>query len=123
MAYKDIEKQREFQRLRQRKTRADYLRGKTCAKCPTSTGLQIDHIKREDKVTHAIWSWSKARRDEELKKCQILCTPCHKKKTKSEIGTTEHGDFTATVYRNGCRCQLCRYSHAMKMHRYRSVVR
>lgn len=43
--------------------------------------LQLDHIDAAQKVTHNIWAWSEVKRDLELKKCQVLCRSCHRKKT------------------------------------------
>lgn len=49
-------------------------------------GLQIDHKKPEHKklAIAKIWSFTKARRDAELAKCQVLCDDCHDKKTEDD---------------------------------------
>ncbi len=63
----------------------EYLGGK-CVKCGTTHTLQFDHIKREtkkyniaDRVTNDFTILK-----EELDKCQLLCVPCHLKKTAKE---------------------------------------
>ena len=63
----------------------EYLGGK-CVKCGATERLEFDHIKREGK------KYSIARKlsykfdylKEELDKCQLLCVPCHLKKTAKE---------------------------------------
>ncbi len=71
--------------------RKDYFLGKLCAKCGSTERLELDHIDPETKVHHAIWSWSKERRDKEAKKCQVLCHDCHKKKTAAENSARQIG--------------------------------
>lgn len=65
--------------------RKEYFKDKKCAKCGSTKDLQLDHINPETKITNRIWSWSKNRREEELKKCQVLCKKCHKEKTVLEL--------------------------------------
>ena len=63
----------------------EYLGGK-CVVCGATERLEFDHIKREGK------KYSIARKlsykfdylKEELDKCQLLCVPCHLKKTAKE---------------------------------------
>lgn len=75
------EAQREYQRLWMAKRRSDFFADKICAHCGGTENLELDHIDPKLKVTHAIWSWSRIRREVEIAKCQILCHKCHKKKT------------------------------------------
>ena len=79
-----IEYKRE-KRKRWRSKCVEYLGGK-CVKCGTTHNLQFDHIKREtkkyniaDRVTNDFTILK-----EELDKCQLLCVPCHLKKTAKE---------------------------------------
>jgi 5-methylcytosine-specific restriction endonuclease McrA len=111
MPYKDQDRQRQFQRERVRKIRAEYLSGKVCATCGTAEGLEIDHIDPSQKVSHRIWSWSSSRRATELDKCQTLCSPCHKAKTAKGFRGLVHGTHTGYV-QHRCRCDLCRAGHA-----------
>ena len=61
-------------------------RGSKCITCGSSDKLEVDHIDREQKVYNPrdIWSRRKEVRDAELAKCQVLCSPCHIKKTQLE---------------------------------------
>ena len=89
MPYKSKEKQREFNRKWVAKRRAEFFKNKVCVQCGSKKDLELDHIKKEDKVSNRIWSWSKERRESEIKKCQILChDPCHKEKTRQEYQKT-----------------------------------
>ena len=87
MPYIDRETQRAYQRAWRAKRRSDFFAGKVCARCGSAENLELDHIDRTTKVSHAIWSWSEARRQAELAKCQVLCAECHKDKTQADQGT------------------------------------
>jgi hypothetical protein len=52
--------------------------------CGASENLQLDHEDTALKVSHHVWSWSKARREAELAKCRPLCAQCHKTKSATE---------------------------------------
>lgn len=79
---------REYMRKYQRewiaKRRAAWFSDKKCVDCGSKEKLEIDHVDREDKVTHAVWSWKKSRRDEELAKCEVRCNSCHKKRSAKQ---------------------------------------
>ena len=48
-------------------------------------------------MTHSIWSWSSLRRNAELAKCQVLCRPCHDKKSAGEKAKgANHGNAKLT---------------------------
>lgn len=109
MPYKDKEKQLEYQRVWKAKRKSSYLKDKSCIKCGSAINLQIDHIHPEKKWTHRIWSYSWKRIHAELKKCQILCSECHLKKTANDIRTMRkkaHGTIEGYVKWH-CRCELC----------------
>lgn len=55
-----------------------------CRHCGSWERLELDHIDRSTKVTHQIHRLSKVKREAELLKCQVLCHPCHFKKTRAE---------------------------------------
>lgn len=103
MPYKDPEKQRQYQREWCAKRRAEYLRGKSCIICSSTENLEVDHIDPSSKISHNVWSWSEARREEELDKCQILCQVHHFEKTAAAV--IKHG--TLSRYRDGCDCDDC----------------
>ncbi len=92
MAYKDKDKQREYQKQWVAKRRADFFADKLCTKCDSAKNLELDHIDPALKLSHSIWSWSEKRRLEEIKKCQILCEDCHKEKTAIFIKSEFSGE-------------------------------
>lgn len=122
----------EKQRLNQcmnpdeRKEYAYEILGGICVRCGTSENLEFDHIDPSTKlfnITKAYqYSWQKF--IDELAKCQLLCTDCHKKKTKTERGfdTIRHG--TAHAYqKHKCRCEPCRDAWSAKHLKYMEKVR
>lgn len=108
MPYKDIKKQREYQLKWCLKRRENWIeKNGPCKKCGSNEDLEVDHINKENKFDYRVWSWSLERRQEELKKCQVLCGKCHLEKTLSERKKTEHGKGWMYVGHK-CRCDLCR---------------
>lgn len=111
MTYKDKEKKNQYQREWVAKRRSEFFADKVCVVCGSSRQLELDHIDPATKESHSIWSWSKARRDAELAKCQVLCRTHHEIKTAEENrernGGLHHG--TDTMYsKYGCRCFACK---------------
>lgn len=100
--------------------RDEYFVDKVCVRCGSDQDLRLDHIDPEQKVSHKIWSWSAARREEELAKCQVLCEPCHQEKTAEDMGyqPLEHG--TTRMYKR-CKCDLCRAANAIVKARQREA--
>jgi 5-methylcytosine-specific restriction endonuclease McrA len=95
----------------QRRRRAEWFRENgPCVGCGSDEDLQVDHRDRAQKVSSNFWTWSAERRAAELAKCQVLCEPCHKEKTRLELSTAEHG--TAAMYKRGCSCVACRTYNA-----------
>lgn len=85
MPYRDRAEQNRFQAEWTRRRRQEWITANgPCAECGSWQALELDHIDPEQKVEHRVWSWSEARRVEELKKCQVLCESCHAKKTAYE---------------------------------------
>ena len=73
------EEQREYQRKWIAKRRFEFFSNKYCARCGSKEQLHLHHKNKATKVTHRIWSWTKLRREIELKKCVVLCSKCHKR--------------------------------------------
>ena len=110
MPYADKEKQREYQRLWMQRRRLDWIesQGGACRNCGSTEDLEVDHIDRATKVTHRVWSWSESKRMEELKKCQVLCSVCHKGKSIEAMAKPlVHGTFNGYTEKK-CRCDECR---------------
>lgn len=86
----------------------DYLGGK-CVKCDSKDSLEFDHIdpsKKNCEVT-VILKGNLERLIRELDLCQLLCTSCHKNKTKKSREPWQHG--TIHGYQNKkCRCPDCK---------------
>lgn len=90
------------------------LLGGVCVECNSTNNLEFDHVIPEDLGfrigSHLGFSLEYVL--PELQKCQLLCKPCHKVKTKSDVSARpsvpiKHG--TAGGYTNrGCRCQECK---------------
>lgn len=119
MPYKDKHKQSAWQTKFQRKRRLKWLRNNgPCKSCGSWRELQVDHKDPRKKITHRVWSWSEKRRSKELRKCQALCKPCHKRKSDEAMRRPAiHG--SSSCYRRGCRCELCRFTHSVEMKKYR----
>ena len=109
------EQQRRYQKNWLKRRREAWLhKNGPCVECGSWEGLQVDHRDPAQKVTHRVWSWSAARRDVELAKCQPLCEKCHLLKTRrffaARAGEMVHG----RGYHRGCRCRLCRGWNAIR---------
>lgn len=101
------EYQREYMKRWARERRAEFFAGKSCVQCGSTERLELDHVDPSQKTSHRIWTWSKARRDEETAKCQILCHDCHQIKSSAEQAARVKCG-TEWSYRKGCRCEECR---------------
>ena len=96
---------------------ADLLGGK-CVECGSGNDLQFDHIDPTTKkfAIGKMWNREDGVVLPELQKCQLLCRPCHDKKT-SAMRSVPHGGGVAG--RRRCKCEPCRmrkneYMRALK---------
>lgn len=82
--YNDYMKEKILERYHERRITALNLLGALCHECYSEEHLEFDHIDRDTKEfsVSRLWSVSWDRFIRELEKCQILCTECHKKKTR-----------------------------------------
>jgi len=108
MATKELQKkyQREWMAKRKRQW---IVENGPCVDCGSNLNLEVDHIKPALKINHNVWSWKKFRRDRELRKCQVLCSLCHQKKTNRQRHRSPHG--THNRYGSNCRCRPCSLAH------------
>ena len=109
--YNERTYQRIYQRQRYRRLREKmfHLLGDSCDRCGSKKDIQIDHRDPKRKKFDFSKNWGRPWKVlvEELKKCQLLCRSCHKKKTSKEISRPGHGHWGA--YRNRrCRCRKCK---------------
>lgn len=118
--YKDAETQRRYQRDLLKCRRAAWLEENgPCACCGSDENLQVDHIDPRLKVSHNVWSWSEQRRARELAKCQVLCTDCHKVKTRTDKSRPiRHGTVNGYTNRR-CRCVACCKANTDRKRTYR----
>lgn len=122
MPYADPGRQRQFNREWIARRRAAWLADKCCAWCGSRQDLELDHVDPTVKVTHNVWSWTQARREVELAKCQVLCQRCHLVKTRDDRPEVLHG--TANMYHTyRCRCRECKDWMAADKRDYRARKR
>ena len=112
MPMKTAEEQRNYQLQWVLSRRLDWIaENGPCKKCGSLDSLEVDHIDPSLKSMSPsqIWGRTKSERDKELKKCQVLCKPCHLAKTLTERKHAQCG--SDSKYRAGCRCDSCRKEH------------
>lgn len=99
--------------------------GSKCKNCGSEEGpFHLDHIDASKKTFRAAdaHSVSDGRLKAEMKNLQILCVPCHKKKTHDSwdygVNKTEHGSYW--MYRKyKCRCEECVAAYKEKRDKWR----
>ena len=85
MPYASIHQKREYQRRWVKSKRQAWLnQNGPCVICGSWQDLVVDHTNRSEKTTRRIWSYSACNRGKELRKCQVLCSSCHKAKSTRE---------------------------------------
>lgn len=77
MPYRDRAAKRAYQRAWIQRRRAEFMDGQCCLRCGATNDLELHHLVKDEKVGHAIWSWARQRREDELAKCLVLCDTCH----------------------------------------------
>lgn len=101
-------------RTAERYTKAVEFLGGKCNQCGTDSGLQFDHVDRNTKeydISTHLWDYSWKRLLTELFKCQLLCQPCHFKKTLDDLGMKPakgtHGTLSAYKWCGPPKCTEC----------------
>lgn len=82
--------------------------GGKCARCGTTDDLQFDHVDPSTKTFEISGRKLDGPWDDllaEVAKCQLLCEPCHIKKTAEDRPECPHGAWRYRRY--GCRCVTC----------------
>ena len=95
-----------------KRLRQEWLIANGPCTCGSWESLEVHHVDPATKVSHRIWSWSKEKREEELKKCMVLCHDCHLEETTARR-RCGHG-HVATYKKRGCRCDLCRAAKSVE---------
>lgn len=103
------------------------LLGNKCKMCGSTDGpFHVDHIDASKKTMRAadVHSTSDSKVKEEMKNFQLLCAPCHKKKTNEEwdysVPKPRHGTYW--MYRKyKCRCDKCSQAYKDKMKEWREM--
>ena len=103
-----------LRRYHERRAIAIETLGGECVVCGRTDDLQFDHIDPADKSFDLgkLWSVSEVRFFAELAKCQLLCGPHHRDKTRVDLNrmrgfriTLEHGTLSMRRY---CACDECK---------------
>jgi 5-methylcytosine-specific restriction endonuclease McrA len=104
------ERKAELERMRYQRKRkkAIEILGGICKSCGSTKKLEIDHIDPDLKSFSVGSGWSRSDFFEELKKCQLLCSSCHKNKTFGPIRKKRKHGTHAMHTRGKCRCQQCK---------------
>ena len=111
------------------KRRAELVKllGGKCALCGSVEGLELDHVVAADKsfeLSRKLNNGNWGEILEEAKKCQLLCSPCHRKKSVLDVGNMPsagtHGTLTSYTH-NKCRCVECRAAWAKHNREYKAA--
>ena len=123
------EYKRNYSRNRLQKSRQAFIesQGSKCNYCEaTGVPFDIDHIDRNQKryEISKIWTCKIDLVIAELDKCQLLCKPCHRAKTRQELTNHEPTHGRATTYnKRGCRCDKCKAWNANRMKQHRAKAK
>lgn len=108
MAYKDKEKQKEYQRKWMQDKRDKFMENKSCNSCPSKNNLTLVNIKSKGKKFSM--SYSNEKLTEKLNNALILCDSCYllyDTKRKSESSTTHGKTNTGTYTTWRCMIERC----------------
>lgn len=115
----------EYLRDRRKKRRIECIKilGEKCTQCGSKESLEFDHIDPSTKAftitTMLAGNWDNLLI--EVKKCQLLCSVCHRNKSSKEsfgrqFGIGRHGTMWM-YWKHKCRCEICKnykHQHYMK---------
>lgn len=88
---KDLKKKKEWHKKIQKENRIqlfNYLKEHPCVDCGESDPvvLEFDHFKNKSyEVSKMQWSYTWPRILEEINKCEVRCSNCHKRKTAKQF--------------------------------------
>lgn len=92
----------------QRRARLIAYLGDSCARCESTDSLEFDHIDPDEKSFNISSNMTLSNEGvrAELGKCQLLCNPCHRRKTAGENSGWTHGTFYGWMKKK-CTCEEC----------------
>jgi hypothetical protein len=115
----DLEYHRAYNVERYHRLRAEYIHllGGKCVICGSTNQLEFDHIDPGTKTIDVgkLLSVSKAVRDAEFKKCQLLCKSHHAEKSARESSVGHGGGRSG---KKNCSCVPCKERKAQYMREY-----
>jgi hypothetical protein len=102
------EARRKYQRdyYRKRRELLITLLGGKCVWCGSRDHLELDHIDGSTKKFKLSKTHSVEKTLKELRKCQLLCRCCHRRKTAGERAGFTHGTVYAWMKKK-CLCITC----------------
>lgn len=98
-------------RYHRRRSEAVAAKGGKCIDCGTASSLEFDHDDAASKsydIGKLFSTASEQKLQDELAKCVLRCTDCHKIKTEisGDQGSVGHGE--GKTGKRNCLCDLCR---------------
>jgi len=108
---------REYMKKRFHQKRAEMIAilGGVCVHCGTTEKLEFDHIFENTKSWDIGKIWGHRKVIAELKKIQLLCNSCHKKKSARYMSVDHGGGLSG---KDGCKCTKCKARKAEYMKKY-----
>ena len=122
--YNNYMKEYMIKRYHQRRNKAIEFLGGKCVCCETNENLEFDHINRTEKTINIakLWGIKEQTFWQEIEKCQLLCTECHRNKSIKERGLKKakgvHGSITNYTH-HGCRCKKCTKAQTQRIQNIR----
>jgi hypothetical protein len=56
-----------------------------CGRCYPPVAMDFDHLENKLVSVAQMWSWSRARVEDEIRKCQLVCANCHRVRSVSRL--------------------------------------
>jgi 5-methylcytosine-specific restriction endonuclease McrA len=108
------------ERWSKRRLQAVEFLGGCCKQCGSTESLEFDHVDPSTKIMTIARASARSETFfwEEVKKCQLLCTDCHKQKTSIDIGVPHGGGKSG---KRNCPCAPCKARKAEYMRDYKKV--
>jgi hypothetical protein len=80
--------------------------GNKCCQCNSQEKLEFDHIDPSLKSYPISQGWARKDIEQELSKCQLLCSKCHLEKTINSKKPFTHGSSYCWM-KLKCKCTIC----------------